>query len=74
MFEFTPFGLAIVTTGFIYPYLGLNLVPPRRETTDLEQDFNAADYISDIRVTGEYEHLGKPPQDIEDFWLRPGLF
>ena len=57
MFEFTPFGLIIVAAGFIYLYFfGIDMVPPRRETTDLSRDFNTVDYLSDVRVTADYAH------------------
>lgn len=69
MFEFTPFGLIIVAAGFIYLYfLGINMVPPRRETTDLSRDFNTVDYLSDVRVTADYAHLGKSLQEAEERW------
>jgi di/tricarboxylate transporter len=69
MFEFTPFGLIIVAAGFLYLYLvGLNMVPPRRERSQLEGNFNTADYLSDIHVTAEYAHLGEPMNDAWDRW------
>lgn len=69
MFEFTPFGLIILTAGFIYLYgLGIKMVPARRETKDLTQDFNTVDYISDVRVTADYSYLGKSLQEAQELW------
>ena len=69
MFEFAPFGLIILTAGFIYLYvLGLKMVPSRREATDLSRDFNTVDYISDVRVTAGYSYLGKSLKEVEELW------
>jgi di/tricarboxylate transporter len=69
MFEFTSFGLIILTAGFIYLYvLGIKIVPPRRENTDLSQDFQTVDYISDVRVTSNNSYLEKPLKEVEDLW------
>jgi di/tricarboxylate transporter len=69
MFEFTPFGLIVLTAGFIYLYIiGIKMVPTRRETSDLTQDLNTVDYITDVRVTADHSYLGKSMQDVEDHW------
>jgi di/tricarboxylate transporter len=44
------------------------MVPSRRKTADLARDFNTVDYLSDIRVTADYEYLGMSLQEIEDIW------
>jgi di/tricarboxylate transporter len=69
MFEFTPFGLIIVVAGFIYLYvLGINMVPPRRETANPEGDFNTVDYLSDIQVTADYAYVGKSLKEVQERW------
>ena len=69
MFEFTPFGLIIVSAGFIYLYsFGVNMVPPRRKVASLGRDFNTVDYLSDIEVTADYAHVGKPLKEVQDRW------
>ena len=69
MFEFTRFGLIVVAAGFVYLYfVGLKMVPSRRETSELTSDFNTVNYLSDVRLTGDYEHLGKTVPEIEDLW------
>ena len=40
MFEFTPFGLLVLASGFAYLYFfGIKLVPSRRDVGDLADDF-----------------------------------
>jgi len=69
MFEFTPFGLIVVATGFIYIYfLGMRLVPSRRKAADLSREFNTVDYISDVHIKGNYGHLGESLPKVKGRW------
>lgn len=69
MFEFTPFGLIILISGFVYLYLaGIKMVPSRRKASDLTQDFGTLNYLSDIRITDKFTHLGDPLNEVEEDW------
>jgi di/tricarboxylate transporter len=69
MFEFTPFGLIILAVGFIYLYfVGIKWVPPRRELSRVGDDFNTVAYLSDIEITADYSHLGKPLKEVRKQW------
>ena len=69
MFEFTPFGLIILAAGFTYLYVGgIKLVPARRKASDLSEDFGSLDYLTDIRISDKFAHLGEPLKAVEDGW------
>jgi di/tricarboxylate transporter len=69
MFEFAPFGLIVLSAGFLYfRFLGIRMVPPRRKTEDPTRDFNTVDYLSDIRVTDDSPYLGKSLGEMEGLW------
>ena len=69
VFEFTPFGLIIVAAGFIDLYaMGLKMVPSRRKESDLTEDFDTLNDLSDIRITEKFTDLGEPLEKVVESW------
>jgi di/tricarboxylate transporter len=54
MFTMTPMGLILLTVGLIYMvFIGIRLLPERKEEKDLEAKFGMRDYLTEIGLTGE---------------------
>ncbi len=54
MFEMTPFGFVILSTGIIYLLITANrLLPERKEPGDLTTEFQLQDYITEVIVLPE---------------------
>jgi len=43
-------------------------VPSRRKASELTQDFGALDYLSDICINEEFDHMGEPLKEVEEEW------
>ena len=43
-------------------------MPARRKASDLSEDFGSLDYLTDIRISDKFDHLGEPLKAVEDGW------
>ena len=60
MFEFTTMGIVFFAIGTLYMvFIGVRLIPERREDSDLTQSFRMNDYLTDIVVLPESKSIGK---------------
>lgn len=51
MFELTPFGLVLMVAGIAYMMtVGRRLLPDRRVSTDLTDEFDLSGYVADVRL------------------------
>ncbi len=59
MFEMTPLGLIIVLAGFIYLFTaGVRIIPARRKKEDLSESFEMNEYLTEIVIDKDSEHIG----------------
>ncbi len=60
MFEFTTMGIVFFAIGTLYMvFIGVRLIPERREDSDLTQSFRMNDYLTDIVVLSASKSIGK---------------
>jgi len=60
MFEFTTMGIVFFAIGTLYMvFIGVRLIPERREDSDLTQSFRMNDYLTDIVVLQESKSIGE---------------
>ncbi|MCB0854842.1 MAG: SLC13 family permease [Bacteroidetes bacterium] len=61
MFEMTAMGLIFLTAGIIYMmFIGVKLLPDRKEEKDLKAKFGMRDYLTEIELMGNAGSVGKP--------------
>ncbi len=67
MFDFAPVGLACAAVGIAYVTLiGWRLLPKGRQEADSGKDlFNLADYVAELKVSGESSVIGKRVSEID---------
>ncbi len=64
MFEFAPLGLVVAAVGFAYLLFGgIRLLPERRPPTDLTDQFQMNEYLTDLLLEPGWEYLGRPLRD-----------
>ncbi|WP_347159906.1 SLC13 family permease [Pontibacter chitinilyticus] len=60
MFEFTPAGIWFVLAGILYMFfIGRYLLPNRKYTTDLTDEFNMGDYLTEVVLLPSSPSVGK---------------
>ena len=63
MFEFTGPGLIFLAVGLAYIYtVGVPLIPSRRTGADLTSDYEMQEFLTDVVLTEESEHVGEPAE------------
>lgn len=67
MFDFTPVGLVVAVTGFVYLILvGWRLVPQRRsQDSDNDTVFSRQDFIVELLLTEESDYKGLTAREIQ---------
>lgn len=64
MFEFAPLGLIMFAVGTIYMlFVGIPLIPDRRNEGDLTENFELSDYLTEIILLPEAASVGSPIKD-----------
>ena len=64
MFELAPFGLVIFGAGLLYMLVvGVRLIPARRSSDDLTQNFGMGDYLTDIVLKPDSDFIGQTLAD-----------
>jgi len=64
MFMFTEFGLIVLAFGILYMiFIGIRLLPDRRQGGDLGSKFGMRDYLSEIELLENAQAIGKKLMD-----------
>ncbi len=64
MFEFSKFGIIVLVFGILYMiFIGIRLLPDRRQKGDMDTRFGMRDYLSEIELLENAEAVGKPIMD-----------
>jgi len=64
MFMFTQFGLIVLAFGILYMiFIGIRLLPDRRQGGDLGSKFGMRDYLSEIELLENAQAIGKKLMD-----------
>ncbi len=64
MFEFTKYGLIVLAFGILYMiFIGIRLLPDRKNSGDLDSKFGMRDYLSEIELLQNAEAIGKRIMD-----------
>jgi di/tricarboxylate transporter len=64
MFQFSQYGLIVLFVGIAYMMLfGINLLPDRKQVSDLDERFGTRDYLSEIELLENAEAIGKKIMD-----------
>ncbi len=67
MFDFTPVGAAVAIVGVAFiSLIGWRLIPSRRPQVSLSDAIDIADYMVEVRVTGNSRFVGKFVRDLEE--------
>jgi len=58
MFEMAPFGIVLLIAGVLYmTFIGIRLLPDRKEEKDLKTKFGVGDYLAEIELLpGQFEN------------------
>ncbi|MGE0561590.1 MAG: SLC13 family permease [Flavobacteriales bacterium] len=60
MFDMTPMGLILLVAGTIYMvFIGIKLLPNRKEEKDLSAKFSMKDYLTEIELQSNADSIGK---------------
>lgn len=72
MFEFAPLGIILLVVGFTYLLtVGIRMIPARRkERSELTEEYEMQEYLTDVVIEPASEHLGKP---VDETVLTRGL-
>ncbi|QCR24009.1 SLC13 family permease [Pontibacter sp. SGAir0037] len=63
MFDFTPAGIFFLAAGILYMFfIGRHLLPNRKHTQDLTEDFGMGDYLTEIILLPDSPSVGMPLQ------------
>ncbi len=64
MFQFSHYGLVVLTFGILYMiFIGIRLLPDRKSSSDLNLKFGMRDYLSEIELLENAEAVGKKLMD-----------
>ena len=64
MFTLTPLGLVLLAVGLIYMvFIGIRLLPKKREPEDLEKDFGMGNYLTEIELLESSDPAGRKIMD-----------
>lgn len=64
MFQLLPFGIILLVTGIAYmTFVGVRLLPERKEEKDLETKFGVRDYLTEIELLPNSDSIGQTIMD-----------
>jgi di/tricarboxylate transporter len=64
MFEMSPLGLIFFGVGILYMLIaGVRLIPARRSTAELREEYGMGDYLTDIVLLPDAKTIGKTLRD-----------